>query len=45
MCAPNEQWEPWVYQAFYGLFVCPWYSYSQVMISEVRSASCWTLVA
>lgn len=25
----------WVYQAFYGLFVCPWYSYSQIMISEV----------
>lgn len=23
------------YQAFYGLFVCPWYSYSQTMISEV----------
>lgn len=22
-------------QAFYGLFVCPWYSYSQTMISEV----------
>lgn len=27
----NEQ----LYQAFYGLFVCPWYSYSQIMISEV----------
>jgi len=25
----------WAYQAFYGLFVCPWYSYSQIMISEV----------
>jgi MFS-type transporter involved in bile tolerance (Atg22 family) len=25
----------WLYQAFYGLFVCPWYSYSQIMISEV----------
>jgi MFS-type transporter involved in bile tolerance (Atg22 family) len=25
----------WFYQAFYGLFVCPWYSYSQTMISEV----------
>ena len=24
-----------LYQAFYGLFVCPWYSYSQIMISEV----------
>ena len=28
-------WEVWVYQVFYGLFVCPWYSYSQIMISEV----------
>ncbi len=28
-------WEFWVYQTFYGLFVCPWYSYSQIMISEV----------
>ncbi|KAI1339973.1 autophagy-related protein 22-like protein [Xylariaceae sp. FL0016] len=28
-------WEVWVYQAFYGIFVCPWYSYSQIMISSV----------
>ena len=28
-------WEVWAYQVFYGLFVCPWYSYSQIMISEV----------
>ncbi|KAG6058234.1 hypothetical protein E4U32_004709 [Claviceps aff. humidiphila group G2b] len=28
-------WEIWAYQAFYGLFVCPWYSYSQIMISSV----------
>ncbi|GKU12761.1 autophagy protein [Fusarium langsethiae] len=28
-------WEIWLYQAFYGLFVCPWYSYSQIMISSV----------
>ncbi|KAI1431324.1 autophagy-related protein 22-like protein [Xylaria sp. CBS 124048] len=28
-------WEIWVYQAFYGLFVCQWYSYSQIMISSV----------
>jgi len=28
-------WEFWFYQAFYGIFVCPWYSYSQIMISEV----------
>ncbi|KAJ5651257.1 uncharacterized protein N7484_004980 [Penicillium longicatenatum] len=31
----HNVWEVWVYQAFYGLFVCPWYSYSQIMISEV----------
>ncbi|MCJ1281264.1 hypothetical protein MMC26_000582 [Xylographa opegraphella] len=31
----HHVWEVWVYQSFYGLFVCPWYSYSQIMISEV----------
>lgn len=31
----HHVWEVWVYQTFYGLFVCPWYSYSQIMISEV----------
>ncbi|KAJ5565748.1 Major facilitator superfamily domain general substrate transporter [Penicillium sp. DV-2018c] len=31
----HNPWEVWVYQAFYGLFICPWYSYSQIMISEV----------
>ncbi|RMY98483.1 hypothetical protein D0862_07566 [Hortaea werneckii] len=31
----HHTWEVWLYQAFYGLFVCPWYSYSQIMISEV----------
>ncbi|MCJ1413092.1 hypothetical protein MMC19_007194 [Ptychographa xylographoides] len=31
----HNVWEVWVYQTFYGLFVCPWYSYSQIMISEV----------
>ncbi|KAH9052926.1 MFS general substrate transporter [Lactarius deliciosus] len=28
-------WEIWWYQVFYGLMVCPWYAYSQTMISEV----------
>jgi len=28
-------WEIWAYQVFYGLLVCPWYAYSQTMISEV----------
>ena len=31
----HNVWEFWLYQVFYGLFVCPWYSYSQIMISEV----------
>lgn len=31
----HHLWEFWLYQIFYGLFVCPWYSYSQIMISEV----------
>ena len=31
----HHVWELWVYQVYYGLFVCPWYSYSQIMISEV----------
>jgi MFS-type transporter involved in bile tolerance (Atg22 family) len=31
----HHEWEFWVYQVYYGLFVCPWYSYSQTMISEV----------
>jgi len=31
----RNPWEVWAYQAFYGLFVCPWYSYSQIMISSV----------
>lgn len=31
----HQVWEFWLYQTFYGLFVCPWYSYSQIMISEV----------
>ena len=31
----HNAWEFWLYQTIYGLFVCPWYSYSQIMISEV----------
>ncbi|KAF2487978.1 autophagy-related protein 22-like protein [Neohortaea acidophila] len=31
----HNKWEVWAYQIFYGLAVCPWYSYSQTMISEV----------
>jgi len=28
-------WEVWAWQAYYGVMVCPWYAYSQTMISEV----------
>lgn len=31
----HNEWEFWLYQVWYGIFVCPWYSYSQIMISEV----------
>ncbi|TQV96993.1 autophagy protein (Atg22) [Cordyceps javanica] len=27
--------EIWAYQVFYGIFICPWYSYAQIMISSV----------
>ena len=31
----HNAWEFWLYQAYYGIMVCPWYSYSQIMISSV----------
>lgn len=31
----HHVWEFWLYQVWYGIAVCPWYSYSQIMISEV----------
>ncbi|KAG6018876.1 hypothetical protein E4U41_003523 [Claviceps citrina] len=31
----HTRWEVWAYQVFYGLFVCPFYSYAQIMISSV----------
>lgn len=30
----HHVWEVWLYQVFYGLFVCPWYSYSQTVRSH-----------
>ena len=38
----HHVWEVWLYQVFYGLFVCPWYSYSQtvcVLSLRYRDAS------
>ncbi|KAG1821615.1 autophagy-related protein 22-like protein [Suillus subaureus] len=35
----KHTWEIWLYQVFYGLMVCPWYAYSQTMISEVSPLS------
>lgn len=32
----HHVWEVWLYQVFYGLAVCPWYSYSQT-VSLIRS--------
>ena len=31
----HHEWEIYTYQAYYGLFVCPWYAVSQTMVSEV----------
>lgn len=30
----HNVYEAYLYQALYGLFVCPWYAYSQTGISE-----------
>ena len=40
----HHPWEFWLYQVFYGLFVCPWYSYAQTMVGHSeRSLSHATL--
>jgi MFS-type transporter involved in bile tolerance (Atg22 family) len=31
----HNGWEFYLYQVYYGLFVCPWYAYSFTMVSEV----------
>lgn len=31
----HQKYEVWLYQAFYGLFVCPWYSYSQTVCTHL----------
>lgn len=28
----HHRWEFWLYQVWYGLMVCPWWSYSQTMV-------------
>lgn len=33
----HHRWEFWLYQVWYGLMVCPWYSYSQTMVRLLRS--------
>jgi len=33
----HHVWESCVYQNLYGLLVCPWYFYSQILISEVTT--------
>lgn len=34
----HNVWEVWAYQAFYGFFVCPWYSYSQTVRNPQKHA-------
>ena len=31
----HHEYEFWLYQVWYANYVCPWYSYSQIKISEV----------
>ena len=31
----HNEWEAYAYQAFYGVFICPWYAISFTMISEM----------
>ena len=28
----HNRWEFWVFQAYLGFFMCPWYNYSQTMV-------------
>lgn len=35
----HHAWEVWLYQVYYGLFVCPWYSYSQTVSLIVNTSS------
>ena len=28
----HNRWEFWFFNAYFGFFVCPWYSYSQTMV-------------
>lgn len=47
----HRKFEVWLYQVFYGLFVCPWYSYSQTVSPTIsftpeiplgkQAANCW----
>lgn len=33
----HSRWEFWVFQVYFGFFVCPWYNYSQTMVSPSLS--------
>ena len=41
----HHSWEFWLYEAFLGLFVSPWYSYSQTMVSSLHATSGLLLTA
>lgn len=30
----HSRWEFWVFQVYFGFFVCPWINYSQTMVSS-----------
>lgn len=35
----HSRWEFWVFQVYFGFFVCPWYNYSQTMVRPSLSLS------
>lgn len=35
----HHEYEIWLWQLWYGLFVCSWYAYSQTMVAEVTPKS------
>ena len=37
----HSRWEFWVFQAYFGFFVCPWYNYSQTMVRPFLLIMLW----
>ncbi|KAG8982054.1 hypothetical protein FRC05_000196 [Tulasnella sp. 425] len=40
----HSRWEFWVFQVYFGFFVCPWYNYSQTMVSASSFIQCSDIV-